>query len=1189
MSNKNRAPFAAKPGENLSIKINYIFPRLLILQPKQYKFMYLTALSKSCFKKGGFLTKTIRIMKLTTVLLIAASLQVSARGYSQKVTLNQTNVPLQKVFEEIRKQTGYQFFYADEVVATAKNVTVNLRKASIEETLDYCFQDQQLTYTISENTIIVKRKVIVPEVNAPPLPEITAIEIKGKITDDKGQPLEGATILVKGTNNGTKTDANGNFSINAEPNSTLIISYVGFEPTEVKIGTQANISVQLKPNISASEQIVVVGYGTSKKASLTTSVSSVTSTTIEKLSITRVEQALQGNAAGVLILNQNGQPGDKPMIRIRGTGTNNSPDPLFLVDGFPVGSIEYLNPSDIERIDVLKDAASAAIYGARGANGVILITTKTGKRGGVSITYDGYYGTQTAWRKVPVMNAKQYATFMNESYFNLNPTGTNPPYANPDALGEGTNWQDLLFEPKVPVMSHQITASGGSEKTNYLTSFSYFDQKGVIGGDNSKFKRYSFRLNLDQKVTNYLKIGTNLAFVSSDRNAIFDNGDQGGSVLGHAINIDPITPLYETDPVKLASYNVNAVKNGANVYGISPLATFPNPIAQLSILHGKNKIEKLFGNVYGELNILKGLKFKSSYGIDLSFNTSNQYVPIYFLLSGSGQTFSTVRKNMSRSLSWQIENVLSYSHSFRQHNLEAVVGQSAFKFYSENLGASRNDASPLDDPNVQFIDNFSDIASTQANGNSDTRTLASYFGRLAYNYSGRYFLSVVLRRDGSSRFGRNNPYATFPSVSAAWLISKEQFFKSNLITLLKLRGSWGQNGNENLGSSFPWASTISFGGQQYTFLNSGGVEYFQSGASLGRISNPFLKWETSEQTDFGVDAELWKGKLSFTVDYYNKKTKDLLIAPDVPIIVGFPAPFKNGGSVENKGIELAISYKDKIGKDFGFNVSFNISHNKNKVTAINNNAKSIAGAAYISMGNITRMAVGEPIGYFWGFRTGGVFQSQAEVDAYTWTNPVTGAINKIQPNAKAGDLKFLDLNNDGKITNDLLDRTNIGDPNPKYVTGFTLNLDYKNFDFSFFAIGMFGHKVFNGLYRFDKGISNLPEKWLDRWTPGHGTNKMPRFAAGSANFTSVSDFYLENGNFIRAKNIQLGYTLPQSLMQKAKIASLRFYVAIDNAFTITKYTGFEPELGATGPLSLGIDRGVYPQSRTFRFGATLKL
>jgi TonB-dependent starch-binding outer membrane protein SusC len=1153
--------------------------------------MYLTALLKSCSNNSRFLTKPIRIMKLISVFLLAACLHVSAGTCAQKVSINETNIPLQKVFEVIRKQTGYQFFYADEVIAAAKKVTVNIKKASIEEALDICFKDQLLAYTISENTIIVKRKLVIPEVNAPSVPKTvkvqTAIDINGKITDEKGQPLEGATVLVKGTNNGTKTDANGNFSINAEPNAMLVISYVGFESSTIKVGNRTNISVQLKPTNSTAEQVIIVGYGSSKKKELTTAITSVSSATIEKLSITRVEQALQGNAAGVLVLNQNGQPGDKPMIRIRGTGTNTSPDPLFLVDGFPVGSIEYLNPSDIDRIDVLKDAASSAIYGARGANGVVLITTKTGKKGSASISYDGYYGTQKAWRKVPVLDATQYATLMNESYYNLNPTGTAPPYANPAALGTGTNWQDELFEPNVPVASHQLTVSGATDKTNYLTSFSYFDQKGVIGGKNSEFKRYSFRINLDQKVTNYLKVGTNMTFVSSDRSAIFDNGDQGGSVLGEAFNIDPITPLYETDPVKLALYNTLAVKNGAQVYGISPLATYANPIAKLSIINGNNKVEKLFGNVFGEATIWKGLKFKSSFGIDLSFNTSNGATNPFFLLSGSGQAFASVRKNISRSLTWQSENVLSYGTQFRKHRVDVVAGQSAFKFFSENLGASRNDPSPIT-PGLEYIDVATDIASTQANGGADIRTLASYFGRLSYNYDAKYFVSGVLRRDGSSRFGRNNPYATFPSFSAAWIVSKEKFFPSSFVSLFKLRGSWGQNGNENLGGSFPWASTINTGGQQYTFV-SGGVEYFGSGAALGRIANPFLKWETSEQSDFGTDIELWNGKLSIIADYYNKKTKDLLIAPDIPIIVGYGGPVVNGGSVENKGVELGLNYKGKIGKEIGISANFNISHNTNKVTSINNIAQSIPGAAYISMGNITRMAVGEPIGYFWGYKTAGIFQSQAEIDAYTWTNPTTGVVNKIMPSAKVGDLKWQDLNNDGKITNDKLDRTNIGDPNPKYVTGFSFNIDYKAFDLSVNAIGMFGQKVFNGNYRFDKGISNLPTKWLDRWTPTNTNTDIPKFYSGSPSLSNVSDFYLEDGSFVRIKTIQVGFTLPNSLTKKAKINSFRFYVAVDNAFTFTKYTGFDPELGATSPLSLGIDRGVYPQAITTRVGVNIKL
>jgi TonB-dependent starch-binding outer membrane protein SusC len=1155
-------------------------------------------------KKNVRLTPILwKIMRFTiNQIMIIAFFSCLAFGHNakgqevllKKVSLKTENLEMRTVLRLIEKQANVKFMYSAKIIQANQKISLDIYSENLESVLKQMLTPLSISYEIFDNRILLKKKPIentVTPILSVSTPKTIKSEIeqtvKGIVTDvATGEGLPNASVVVKGTTQGTITDVDGTFTIAVpDDKSVLIFSYVGYETQEILVGTQTVINVSLKEGKSLSE-VVVVGYGTTTKNKLTTAITSVNSATIEKLSITRVEQALQGNAPGVLILNQNGQPGDKPMIRIRGTGTNGNPDPLFVVDGFPVSSIENLNPSDIERMDVLKDAAASAIYGARGANGVILITTKTGKRGSASVTYNGYMGQQTAWRTVPVLNATDYATLMNESYTNVNPTGTALPYPNPSQYGVGTNWQNELFQKNVPIQSHQVTASGGSDKATYLASFSYFDQQGIIGGKNSEFKRYTFRLNMDQNVTDYLKIGTNLNYVFGVKNAIGDNFDQGGSVLGHAFNLDPITPVYETDPNKLTTYNVNAVKNGSQVYGISPQATFPNPLAQLAILNGDNKNDKLFGNVYADLTIWKGLKFKSTFGADLANNTSKSLVPIYFLLAGSGQTFSKINSNFSRSYTWQTENVLSYSTDIGKHNIEALVGQSALKFTFENLSGSRNDPSPVD-PNLGYIDVATDVPSSTNGGGADARALSSYFGRLSYGFDGKYLVSGVLRRDGSSRFGRNFPFAIFPSASAAWVVSKESFFKTNLISLLKLRGSWGQNGNENIGGSFPWASTIGFGGQQYTFLDKTGAEVFVSGASLGRIANPFLKWETSEQTDAGIDIGFFNGKLTLTADYYIKTTKDLLIAPDVPASVGFPAPFVNGGSVENKGIELGINYNDKIGKDLGINVSFNISHNNNKVIAINNIAKVVAGAAYINMGSITRMTVGEPIGYFWGQTTAGIFQTAEEVTAYNWVNPTTSVSNLIQPNAKPGDLKFIDTNNDGRIND--LDRVNIGDPNPKYITGFTLNLDYKGFDFSAMTVGMFGHQVFNGTYRFDKAISNLPEKWLNRWTPSNTATDIPRFVAGSANFSTVSNFYLEDGSFVRVKNLQLGYTLPTSLTSKAKINTLRLYVSLDNAFTFTKYTGFDPELGATGPLSLGIDRGVYPQAKTLRFGLSLKL
>ena len=1131
--------------------------------------------------------KMLLVMKLTAILLIAVCLQANAHVFSQKITLKEQNVSLEKVFREIRKQTNYQFFYPDEIVRKAKKVTIDIRNGTLKQVLDVCFSGQLLAYTVSDNIIIIKRRPEETE-NRPNLVAPVPAEIKGRVTNEQGQPLAGATVAVRASDMATQTDADGNFSLPAPAGSVLVISFVGYQTREITVTEQSTLVISLKPAYSTGEQVVVVGYGTQKKRNISTAISSVTSGAIEKLSITRVEQALQGNAPGVMVLNQNGQPGSKPMIRVRGTGTNTDPNPLYIVDGFPVSNIEYINTGDIERIDVLKDAASAAIYGARGANGVILITTKSGKAGKVTFNYDGYYGIQNVWRKVPQLNAAQYATMMNEGSKNANPA--NPlPYPDPASLGEGTNWQNAIFQKNVPVTSHQITASGGTDKTTYLTSFSYLDQQGVIGEKKSEFKRYTFRLNLNQKVMDFFRIGTNLNYIHTRQAAIFDNGDQGGQALGNAFNIDPITPVYETDPAKLAAYNPNAVKNGSLTYGISPLATFPNPLAQLAIINGDNKVDKLIGNVFGEVDIVKGLKFRSSFSTDLQYNTSNGMTPIYFLTATSGQTYTSVSKNFSRAYSWQAENVLSYSFQVNRHSVELLAGQSGYKYFYENLSGNRTDPSPID-PAVAYLDVASTTPATGANaGGADARTLASFFGRMSYDYGGKYLLSGVIRRDGSSRFGRNNPYATFPSVSGSWVISSEDFYHSSLFSFLKLRASWGQNGNESLGSSFPWASTIVTYGNQYTFLDNNGVEYLENGASLGAISNPNLRWETSEQTNIGADAELLNGRIGLTADYYVKTTRDLLVRPSIPDIVGYGAPYVNGGNVRNSGVELGLTFKDKIGRDLGINAAFNISHNVNKVTRINNASQTISGANYINLGSITRMAVGQPIGYFWGVQTNGIFQTTEQVDAYTWTNPDTHAENKIQPNAKPGDLIFVDANDDGKINDN--DRVYLGDPNPKYTTGLTINLTYRDFDLNVFAIGMFGQKVFNGNYRFDKTVSNMPATMLDHWTPDNTDARYPRFISNdpNKNYSTVSDLLLENGSFVRVKNLQLGYTLPNVLTRKALINGFRIYVAVDNAFTFTKYKGFDPEIGATSPLSMGIDRGVYPQSITYRFGVNIKL
>ncbi len=1126
----------------------------------------------------------VKAMKITVALIILACIQVSASSYGQLISLTVKNKPITKIFSEIESQSDYSFFWKGNDIEQY-HISIDAKSKPIEDVLEDIFKSIPYTYSIAKKTIVVQPKTTI---STSYMGASKFQEINIKVVDSNRLPLPRATILVRETGKVYTTNERGEISSTEfKIGSTLVVSYLGYNTEEVKISNANPLQIVLRMTSSGLNEIVIVGYGNEKRQNLSTAISSIQSTTIEKLSVTRIEQALQGNAPGVLVLNQNGQPGDKPMIRIRGTGTNNNPDPLFIVDGFPVSTIEHINPGDIDRIDVLKDAASSAIYGARGANGVVLITTRKGTSGKTSFTYDGYYGTQNRWKKVELLNATQYADMINMGLQNANPT--NPPkYTNTQSLGVGTDWQDALFRKNAPIFDHQISASGGSDKATYLVKFSYFGQQGIVGTEDSKFDRYTFRLNLDQKVNNYLKIGTNLNYISTDRKAIFDNGDQGGHALGNAVNLDPITPLYETDPAKLATYNINAIRDANGVFGISPEATFANPLAQMAIINNKRKLDKLLGNVYGELSILKNLKFRSSYGLDIDNENRNDYSPLYYLLPTSNQPYARVRTDFYKTNIWQIENVLSYSLDVQKHSIQLTAGQSAYKYFFQNLSGKRDDKSPID-LDLAYLDVATDITTSETAGGADRRTLASYFGRFSYNYADKYLLSGVIRRDGSSRFGRNNPYATFPSVSAGWIISKEDFFNTKAVSFLKLRASWGQNGNESLGSSFPWASTINTNNNGYTFVTNTGVEYLQSGASLGAIANPDLKWEMSEQTNIGLDLNLLNSKIAISADYYVKATKDLLIRPGILSSVGYGAPFVNGGNVENRGIELGINYNEKVGRDWGIGVSLNIAHNKNEVTQINNAAQAIAGSAYISLGSITRMSVGQPIGYFWGQRTAGIFQNQAEVDAYTFTNPTSNVTSKIQANAKPGDLKFIDTNKDGVINDN--DRVNIGNPNPKFISGLTININYKDFDLSVFGIGMFGHQLFNGNYRFDKTVSNMPATMLDYWTTTNTDAKYPRFITTdpNRNYSMVSDLLLESGNFVRVKNIQLGYSIPQQLTNKVRVNGLRIFLASDNALTFTKYSGFDPEIGATSPLSIGIDRGVYPQARTIRFGVNVKL
>lgn len=991
-----------------------------------------------------------------------------------------------------------------------------------------------------------------------------------------GLPLIGATILEKGTGKGTVTDFDGKYSLEVtNANATLVFSYTGFLAQEIPLNGQTNLNVTLQENVEQLEEVVVIGYGTQKKSVVTGAISSVSAEDIQKAPILRVEQALQGRTSGVQVTSASGQPGDGLTVRIRGAGTTGSADPLYVVDGLPVGGIDYLNPGDIESIEVLKDAASAAIYGARAANGVVLITTKSGKEGKLEVSYDGYMGIQNAWRQLSMLNATEYAVIQNEA---AAASGLSIPFEDPYALGEGTNWQDQIFNENAPIMNHQVSVSGGNQKSTFASTFSYFTQEGIVGGDKSQYDRYTARINSRHQVSDRFSFGQNLSFSHIDRRTIDANNEFGGPLM-NALNMDPITPLYETDPVRLANYDPRAVTDGeGNVFGISRYATqeVVNPLARLEVTNGRYKLDKIVGNLFGEYELLEGLKVMSSLGIDLAYGIGDGFRPVYFLNAANISSESRVDKNLDRWFGWIWENTISYQKRFGDHNLSLLAGTTAQENRYENLGGGKSNTVFTDFENA-YLNTAVNEESATIGGGAAHSALLSYFGRATYNFQDKYLFTGILRVDGSSRFGVNNRFGVFPSFSAGWVLSREPFLAdSPLIDFLKIRASWGQNGNQEIGN-YPWASTIATGAG-YSF---GTGNTFTSGSIPAQVPNQDIEWETSEQTDIGLDVRFLQGRLAVTTDYYIKKTIGLLVAAPIPGIVGNNAPTVNGGNVENRGIEFDVSYRNQSGK-FNYSIGANFSYNKNEVTAINNAEGVLIGAGFSTYGTVSRAAIGFPIAYFWGLKTDGLFQSADEVTAYTG-----GDGGLIQPNAKPGDIKFVDLDGNGRIDDG--DRTIIGNPTPDWTYGMNFSADYMGFDLSLFIQGAAGHELFNGTRRHDLTSANMPGRFIDRWTGPGTSNDVPRATVSdpNGNFSKISDFYIEDGSFLRVKDLQVGYALPTSLLENFRIQRIRLYVAAQNLLTFTGYNGFDPEIGARWALDVGIDRGIYPQARSYRVGANV--
>jgi TonB-linked SusC/RagA family outer membrane protein len=1012
--------------------------------------------------------------------------------------------------------------------------------------------------------------------------------VTGKIKDEAGITIPGVTIFEKGTTNGTVSDMDGNFSIKASsPTATLLFSFIGFAPKEIVIAGRNKIDVEMAPSVAALDEVVVVGYGTSTKKELTGATSKVNGESVERLNIPRMDQALQGQVSGVAINTNSGSPGGSSSIRIRGLSTFGDNDPLILVDGVVYDSegLNALNPNDIASINVLKDA-TAGIYGVRAANGVIIIETKQGKANSKpQFEVSSYYGIQQASKRLDLLNAEEYAVIKNEMFAN---GGETIPFANTD-LGEGTDWQDEVFTTAA-ISNYNVSMSGGTKSTTYSLGGSYFTQDGIVGGDKSNFSRYNARVNISTDLSEKLKLNSVLLYTHEERSTLPENGI--GSVLYNTVNAFP------TDPVKTPDGNYSYLEEVSDII---------NPIAQMENTHNNALVDKIVGKEELVYKINDDFDFTNRINYNYALVDSKVFSPLVWYGPGKAQN-SAINEDLDPSLvdigdstfiergasvfeqratyvDLTYESFVNYSHVFNtDHTVKGTIGASVFTRRGEGLNGTA-----FNIPNNS--EDYADISANQAPGGYlnnvgsfqfEERLLSSFL-RAEYGYKYKYLISGLIRRDGSTKFGPNNRYGIFPTISGAWVFSEEDFFTVPMITFAKLRASYGVSGNDQI-QNFAYRAQ----------LNGEGVYVFddviQQGVALGRASNPDLRWETTRQLNVGVDLTFFES-FNFTTNFFVKNTYDLLFQPDVSAVIGSygpggQPPIINAGNVSNTGLEVELGYSTDPRKDFVFGSNFNMTALSNKVTAVPEGIDYLPGASFGVGGNIaTRFEEGYAIGYFNGLETDGVFQSQAEIDELNAAAPD----GVYQEGAQVGDLKFIDQNGDGVVNfNDESDRVEIGSPIPDFTFGLNINLKYKGFDFSGNVYSAIGQEIIRN-YERQQPYANQLNYVIDRWTGGNPSEENPRLTTAATQNTVFSDYYVEDGSFVRLRNVQLGYTLPESLMEKIKVSSIRVYVSANNLLTLTNYRGYDPDIGSSGgTLSAGVDYGFYPQARTFMGGINVK-
>lgn len=991
------------------------------------------------------------------------------------------------------------------------------------------------------------------------------MEITGTVTEElTGQPIPGVNILVKNTSIGASTDFDGNYSLsNVEKGSVIVFSYIGYETLELTVGDNTIINASLKEDTQALDEVVVIGYGTQKKKELTGSVSTVSSETLEEFKPQKVEQALQGTVSGVNVTTQSGAPGAGLDIRIRGIGGNGVNGPTVIIDGY-VGDLSVLNPADIETITVLKDA-QAAIYGTIGANGVVLITTKSGRKNQKpKVSYNTYTGFQESSRELPLLNATEYALLLNESYV---AGGQTIPFPNVTNLGQGTDWQDETLNENVPIINHDFSITGGSEKITYAISGSHLYQQGIVAPKKTDFRRNTARLGLTAELSDSFKVNTNIIYTYLDRDSVNDFGL--GSVLFNALNAPP------TLSARDAMGNATLIPSSPGL-GIEII----NPLAQIENTYNDYDLKKLNGTVGLEFELNDNISFESRIGFNTTNSESKEFLKE---INYGGKVFdiarSQVNQNAINDNNYSLDIFANYEKVFAEnHDLKVLVGTTIFQEFGNGLFATGYDV-----PNNSW--DFADIALTTGTSEApdvgsyayDERRL-SFLARLQYAFKEKYLFSAMLRRDSSTKFGPDMRVGYFPSITAGWVVSDESFLSdSKTINFMKLRASYGVLGNDQIPNN-GYVSLLD-GEATYVFNNS-----LVFGQATGGIPNSELQWEESKKLDIGLDLRLFDNKIDITSDYF-RNIRDNLLIPNIPVsgIIGAAAPGAssptvNAGEVENSGVEFAINYNDNFSDDFSLSLGYNVTYLQNEVLAVNNSTGFLEGGSFgVGQPAISRMEVGQPIGYFFGYKTNGVFQTQAEVAAHP-SQIDLGA------NAAPGDIRYVDVNGDGNI--DLNDRTNIGDPIPDFTMGLNLNLKYRNFDFVAYTFASIGNDMVRNYERNLTDVNRL-NYVLDRWTGPGTSNSVPRVTTAATSNNVFSDFFVEDASYVRIQNVQLGYTIPQRFTEKIGITKLRLYSQINNLYTFTKYRGFDPGASSGLPVGGGIDFGFYPIPRTYLVGINL--